>query len=38
VLDTSDDAIVALDLDGRIRSWNRSAERLFGYSCVPMRR
>lgn len=32
MLDTSDDAIVALDLDGRIRSWNLSAERLFGYS------
>ena len=31
VADASDDAIVALDATGRILSWNRSAERIFGY-------
>jgi PAS domain S-box-containing protein len=31
VADASDDAIVALDESSRILSWNRSAERIFGY-------
>jgi two-component system sensor kinase FixL len=32
VLDASDDAIVATDLTGKIFTWNRGAERIYGYS------
>src|SRR4051794_41011397 len=36
VVDASSDAILSKSLDGTIRTWNASAERIFGYTAEEM--
>jgi len=34
IVQQSDDAIISADLDGIVNSWNRGAERIYGYSAA----
>lgn len=36
IVESSDDAIFATDLDGTITSWNKGAERTYGYQAAEM--
>jgi diguanylate cyclase (GGDEF)-like protein/PAS domain S-box-containing protein len=36
IVESAEDAIVSIDLDGCVTSWNRGAERLYGYSAAEM--
>ena len=36
IVESSDDAIIGKDMNGRIMDWNKGAERLYGYSAVEV--
>jgi two-component system cell cycle sensor histidine kinase/response regulator CckA len=36
IVESSDDAIISKDLKGNIQTWNKGAERVYGYSTVEM--
>jgi len=36
IVESSDDAILSKDLNGVIQSWNKGAERIYGYSAAEM--
>lgn len=36
IVESSDDAIVSKDLNGMVKTWNNSAERMFGFTAADM--